>query len=206
MPAYRNNLIEQAKFLKRLASTVYAFGNFVQDNGLGQVIPLTPAAAVEGVGLQAVTTTDPNYAATNADYPVDGIDVTIDRFLIDITGTATSAMVGSKFNISAADAGTVDVSTYSTLTYNTLAVSTFAVGHVITGGTSGATATITQVLPNNTLIVGAETGTFVLGETITDGTSSATAKLLSNVAGGVQFKLEQFISATLGEFSVVKNS
>lgn len=212
MPAYRNNLIEQTKFLKRLASTVYTFGNFVQDNLLGQVIPLTPTAPVVGVGLQAVAASDPNYATANADYPVDGIDVTVDRFLIDITGTATAVMVGSKFNISLADAGTVDVSVYSTLTYDLLATSTFAIGHVITGGTSGATATILQVIAapagsgaSGTLIVGAVTGTFDPGETITDGTSTATAKLLTSVLGGVQFKLERFISAVLGEFSVAKN-
>lgn len=214
MSAYRNNLIEQAKFLKRLASTVYAFGGFVQDNLLGQVIPLTPTAPVVGVGLQAVEVSDPNYAATNADYPVDGIDVTIDRFLIDIVGTATAAMVGSKFNISLADSGVVDVSTYSTLTYDALATSTFAIGHVITGGTSGASATILQVIApvagsgaSGTLIVGVVTaGPFDPGETITDGTSSATAKLLTAVTGGVQFKLERFISTILGEFSVVKNN
>lgn len=212
MSVYRNNLIEQAKFMKRLASTVYAFGAFVQNNLLGQVIPLTPTAPVAGVGLQAVAASDPNYTAANADYPVDGIDVTVDRFLCDITGTATAAMVGSKFNISATDAGAVDVSTYSTLTYDLLATSTFAVGHVITGATSGATATILQVIAApagngaaGTLIVGAVTGTFDAGETITDGTSSATAKLLTIVLGGIQFQLERFISTVLGEFSVAKN-
>lgn len=199
---YRNNLIEQGKFLKRLVSTVYYFGSFLMDNGIGQVIPLTPALPVEGVCLQEVAATDPNYAVSGQDMPVDGIDITIDRFLVDITGTATAAMVGNNFNIDSADARKISVATLNTLTFDTLAVSTFAAGHVITGGTSSATATITAVI-GNILIVGAITGTFALGETITDGTSSATAKLRTLVAGGTQFKLERFISASLGEFSVL---
>ncbi len=199
---YRNNLIEQVKFLKRLVSTAYTFGQFLMDNGLGQVIPLTPAQPVEGVCLQTVTSSDPYYATVGIDIPVDGIDLTIDRFLVDITGTATTAMVGSNFNVDAADSTKISVVTLNTLTYDTLAVSTFAAGHVITGSTSSATATITTVI-GNTLIVGAITGTFALGETITDGTSSATAKLQTVVAGGTQFKLERFISASLGEFSVL---
>lgn len=202
MSVYRNNLIEQAKFLKRVASTVYAFGSWLKDNGLGQVIPLTPAVPVEGVCLQTIDSTNPNFALADQDLPVDGVAVTVDRFLVDITGTATEAMVGSNFNVDASDATKISVATLNTLTFDTLAVSTFAAGHTITGGTSSATAVITQVV-GNTLIVGAITGTFRLGETITDGTSSATAALRSNVAGGTQFKLERFISASLGEFSVL---
>lgn len=109
MAVYRNNLIEQAKFLKRLASTVYVFGSWLMDDGAGHVIPLTPTNKVEGVCLQEVAASDPNFAVANADMPVDGVAVTIDRFLVDITGTATAAMVGSSFDVDAANASKIDV-------------------------------------------------------------------------------------------------
>ena len=201
--ASRNNLIEQMKVLVRAASTAFGAGKFLKSTGVGTgtVSPLTPAVPVVGLGLEEITSSTPGYA-TASDMYVDGVAKTIDRFLITCAGTATKSMEGKTFNISASDAGTVDVSSYHTMSYNTLAVSTFQAAETITGGTSGATGVIDQVIGTNTLIVKTIVGTFTLGETITGGTSGATAKLQQDVNGGVQFLMERFISSTLAEFSV----
>lgn len=55
---------------------------------------------------------------------------------------------------------------------------TFVAGETITGGSSGATATVTAYsTESDYLLTGAITGSFTDGETITGGTSSATATL-----------------------------
>lgn len=203
MAAYRNNLIEQVKNLKRVASTVYDFGDFVMDNGLGQIIPLTPTKKVEGINLMQMDATNPYFALANYDLPIDGAAVTIDRFLVEVTGTATAAMQGSDFNVDATDPGKIAVGTYHTMFYDTLAVGVFAVAETITGTTSGATAVVSQVIGADTLVVTTIVGTFALGETITGGTSGATARLRLDVTGGVQFKMERFITASLCEFSIL---
>lgn len=201
--ATRNNLIEQVKAKVRAASTAFGFGKFVKETSAtaGTVSPLTPVANVVGLGLEEITSQDPYYA-TAMDMYVDGINKTIDRFLCACSGTATKAMEGKTFNISASDAGTVDVRTYLTVKYDTLAVGTYAVGETVTGGTSGATGVVDQVIGSDVLVLITLSGTFVLGETLTGGTSSSTSKLRTLIVGGVQFTMERFISATLAEFSV----
>lgn len=207
MSAYRNNLIEQVKSLKRLASTPYAFAAFVQDDGAGHVIPLLPGSKVEGLCLQAIDSTNPNYAQTNADLPVDGVAVTVDRFLIDIVGTAIAAMVGRVFDIESGDSGTVQVAPV-TLAYGTL-TGTFAVGEIIkqtTGAGAGTTAVVISDNGSSSMTfqtlspVGAG---FSAGSTIVGQTSAATAVIGSTPATPTQFKLERFINATTGEFSVL---
>ena len=208
--ATRNNLIEQIKVLVRVASTAFTFGGFLKSNGLGQVLPLTPGApVVQALGLEEVTSQDPYYAVASDMY-VDGFDVTIDRFLVQITGTATKAMEQLTFDISAGSASIIDVGAV-TMVYGTLAVSTFAVGEIVqvTSG-SGAGSTMVVVTDN-----GATGMTFRALNTVGSG-ALATDTLLGLTGGATaivtstslpvpsQFKLERFISATLGEFSVVK--
>ena len=189
------------------ASTVFVAGDALIYDGSGNVIPATPGLPVEGIGLINVSTTDPDYAATTKSMFFNRSGAKNQyHYNVPVNGTATAAMVGKVFNVYT-NAGTLDVTAYNTLTYNTLAVSTFAVGHVITGGTSSATGTITQVF---TSASGVQTlvfttlagGPFVEGETITDGTSSATAKVATVFAGGTQFEVTAFISAAMVEVTV----
>lgn len=111
--ATRNNLIEQIDVKHRVASTLYAFGGFLKSNGAGEVLPLTATVPVFGLGLQEITASDPNYAVEQ-DYPYDGINKTIDRFLVQVTGTATSEMEGLSFDISAGSASIIDVGSAGT--------------------------------------------------------------------------------------------
>ncbi len=192
------------------ASTAFGVGNALSYNGSGSVIPATPGLAIAGVCLINVQSTDPDYAATTKQIAMQRSgSLNQYHFSVPVTvGTAAATMVGKRFNVDPANAGGLDVSTYSTLTYNTLAVSTFAVGHTITGGTSSATGTITQVFTSasgvQTLVFTPVSGTFVEGETITDGTSSATAKIATVFAGGTQFEITTFISASLVEVTVAQ--
>lgn len=55
---------------------------------------------------------------------------------------------------------------------------TFVLGETITGGTSGAIATVAEI-SGNSLVVSNVTGIFEVGETITGGTSTATATVIT---------------------------
>lgn len=207
--ATRNNLIEQIKMLVRVASTVFAFGGFLQSNGAGKVLPLTPGDAVVGLGLQEVTASDPNYAVAQ-DMPVDGINKTIDRFLVQITGTATALMEGRVFDISAGSASIISVTPIA-LSYGTL-TGTFTAGEMITQTTgAGAGSTAVVITDNGATAMTFQSlspvgSGFIAGATIVGASSGATAVIGSTPATPTQFKLENFISATLGEFSVLKTS
>lgn len=111
--ATRNNLIETISLYPKAASTAFAFGGFVMSNGSGEITPLTPTNPVFGLGLQTVTSADTDYAA-ETEIPVDVVNKTVDRFLIEVTGTATSEMVGLPFDISAGSASVVDVGSAGT--------------------------------------------------------------------------------------------
>ena len=63
--------------------------------------------------MQTVTSADTDYAA-ETEIPVDVVNKTVDRFLIEVTGTATSEMVGLPFDISAGSASVVDVGSAGT--------------------------------------------------------------------------------------------
>jgi len=191
MPALkssRSELIEQTKSALCAASTVINVGTWLMWNGSGALTVLTPANPVEGLSQVSIQSTDTNYASTKF-INYDSVDSYVDRFTMPVTnGTPANATVGLKYNIYTDGYG-LDVSAYNTLTYNTLAVSTFAAGHTITGSTSSATATISYLGPNNTLVVVPVSGTLIAGETITDGTSSATAKIVTYATGGTQFEV-----------------
>ncbi len=111
--AKRNNLIEQIDVKHRVASTAYAFGGFVKSNGAGEILPLTAGVPVFGLGLMEITSSDPYYAV-EMDYPYDGPLKTVDRFLVDVTGTATSEMEGLTYDISAGSASIIDVGSAGT--------------------------------------------------------------------------------------------
>ena len=61
-----------------------------------------------------------------------------------------------------------------TLTMTVGATASFSVAETITGGTSGATASITSKPSSTSLAITIPSGTFTSGETITGGTSGAT--------------------------------
>ncbi len=181
--------METPESAPKTASVVIAVGNFLQWTA-GFLANLLPGYPVEGLNQTPIASTDTDYAS-NKLINYDTINKDIDRFTMPVTnGTASAAVLGAKYNVFTDSYG-LDVSAYSTLTFNTLAVSTFAAGHTITGTTSSATATISYIGPNNTLVVVPVSGTLIAGETITDGTSSATAKISTYVAGGTQFQVTQ---------------
>lgn len=191
----RSILLEQTQSAPKVASTVLAVGNWLMWNALnGNLTNLLPAYPVEGLNQTPIASTDTDYAS-NKFINYDTIDKDVDRFSMPVTnGTASTAVVGGVYNVFTDSYG-LDVSTYNTLTYNTLAVSTFAAGHTITGTTSSATATISYIGPNNTLVVVPVSGTLIAGEVITDGTSSATARIVTYGTGGTQFEVTQIANS-----------
>tara|TARA_R110000787_G_scaffold58755_1_gene133475 strand:+ start:718 stop:1605 length:888 start_codon:yes stop_codon:yes gene_type:complete len=66
-----------------------------------------------------------------------------------------------------------------TITLTVTASSSFTLGELITGGTSGATASVITKPSSTTMTITVPTGTFVAAETITGGTSSATTAVSS---------------------------
>ena len=69
-----------------------------------------------------------------------------------------------------------------TLTMTVAASGSFSVGETITGGTSGATASITSIRSSTAIDITVPEGTFSATETITGGTSSATTTVSSAVS------------------------
>ena len=69
-----------------------------------------------------------------------------------------------------------------TLTMTVGATASFSVSETITGGTSGATASITSKPSSTSLAITVPSGTFSSGETITGGTSGATTTVSSAVS------------------------
>jgi hypothetical protein len=69
-----------------------------------------------------------------------------------------------------------------TLTMTVAASGSFSVGETITGGTSGATASITSIRSSTAIDITVPEGTFSASETITGGTSSATTTVFSAVS------------------------
>jgi hypothetical protein len=69
-----------------------------------------------------------------------------------------------------------------TLTMTVAASGSFSVGETITGGTSGATASITSIRSSTAIDITVPEGTFSASETITGGTSSATTTVSSAVS------------------------
>ncbi len=137
------------------------------ETGAGDVIPLignttlgtqnnSTQGFVEGLSLETI----PVSSTTTDALPYDGIVDTTDRWLMPVVPT-------------------------SVLTYSNLAVSTFASGHVITGGTSGATAVVSTITGSTILVINTIVGTFQVGETITDGTSGATGVVVSVVVNAL---------------------
>ena len=66
-----------------------------------------------------------------------------------------------------------------TITLTVTASASFTLGELITGGTSGATASVITKSSSTTMTITVPTGTFVATETITGGTSSATTAVSS---------------------------
>mgnify|MGYP003143837099 CR=1 FL=1 len=66
-----------------------------------------------------------------------------------------------------------------TITLTVTASASFTLGELITGGTSGATASVITKPSSTTMTITVPTGTFVAAETITGGTSSATTAVSS---------------------------
>lgn len=211
MSAYRNNLMEQVKFLNRPASVVFAANSFVHNLGGNNVEPLKPNSSVDGIAIQGFDSSNPYFATAGLNMPVDGVDVTVDRFLIDVIGTATLSMVGDLFDIDGTDSGSVNV-TATSLVYGSLS-GTFAAGEIVTVTSGLAFGSKFIVVTDNGsttmtfhTVSAVGTGHLAIGDTLLGGTSAATAAVASAaVQLTTQFKLEQFISATQCEFSVARN-
>lgn len=204
--SYRNLNIEQPQTQPKVASTGYVLGMWIQFDGAGHVEPLVgnttigtangSAGAVEGLCSQFIPSTD----TTNALLSYDGIDDTVDRWVMPVIASET-------------------------ITF-TVGSGTFTAGETITGGTSGATAIISNTTAG-VLVVHSVVGTFVVGETIasggTNGVILTIAVSASPIAGsiynagpdsitldssviGTQFQVTRVISATLVEVRVIKDN
>ncbi len=210
MAGKRNNLIEQIKTNKRAPSIIFKDGDFVQANASAQYIPLTPNNVVQALCLQDINSSSTPHFAVAEELMVDGDLKTVDRFLVDVSGTAAAGMQLGTFDIDASDAGVISVAAVA-LTYGTLS-GTFAVGELVkvTSGPSqgsefivvtdnGATAMTLRALTT----VGS--GQLAVGNTLLGETSAATAAVASAaVQLPTQFKMERFISATSCEFSILR--
>lgn len=93
----------------KAASTEFNVGDFVKFNGSGYIVPAADGDAICGVCLEPITSSDDDYASTRtiARQKVQN------QYLFQIpvsVGTATASMEGSKFDIDAANPGSLDVS------------------------------------------------------------------------------------------------
>lgn len=96
----------------------------------------------------------------------------------DCTGTIPSIEAALLNNVSGVSAATASENTFFTYTVNVSSVSgTFLAGEEITGGTSGATGTIIEVIDADTFRVNPLDLDFQEGETITGVTSGATGDI-----------------------------
>ena len=83
-------------------------------------------------------------------------------------------------------------------------VGTFAAGETVTGGTSGATATVSSVGASS-LVVSSVTGTFTATEVLTGATSAATAQFgATEVSGVVLGDSVQVVSNSFGTFTLTE--
>lgn len=98
---------------KKLASTVYNVGDALIYNGLGQVVPATGGVPVVGVVMEQIAATDSDYAVTRDMSILESVPN--DELVINVaTGAALATMVGSTFDIDAADPSSIDVSVSGT--------------------------------------------------------------------------------------------
>jgi|TARA_R110002012_G_scaffold280377_1_gene468867 hypothetical protein len=84
-----------------------------------------------------------------------------------------------------------------TLTMTVSSSSGFSIAETITGGTSGATASVTSLPSSTTIAITIPSGTFSSGETITGGTSSASTSLSAVVDFSDVRKTIDFLSAVV---------
>ena len=105
----RNTRWENISTRVRAASTAYAPGYWLTDDGSGHVVALFPTGYVSGLCLESVTSSDSDYAATG--YIAIDVPENADEFLMPVTtGTATAAMVGGLYDIDAANPQGLSVS------------------------------------------------------------------------------------------------
>lgn len=92
----------------KAASTVFQVGDFISDNGSGQLIPSTGLDQILGISNEAVATTDADYATVRQLNFSES--VYNDEFEIPvITGTATSALEWTYVDVDPSDPRGVDV-------------------------------------------------------------------------------------------------
>ena len=102
-------------YLPKKVSTTFQNGEAVLGDGSGAVEPVNATTDVNllGVTLKEVLATDSDYATAGAKIMLDQFDPT-DLFFADvITGTLTTAMIGTKVDLDATGAG-IDVSSTAT--------------------------------------------------------------------------------------------
>lgn len=196
--AKRNNLIETNDPKAKAASVAIKLGDWMMKVAQ-YMTPAKPGNPILGLSLDKVASTDPNYA-TNQMFPLDGVSVDVDRFLMDVTGTATSAMVNGQFDVDPTDAAKLDVTTYSTIVFGKVNATAFIIGDTVTGGTSGSTGVISGFSADR-MVITSPSAAFVSDEVIT-GTGGGTAKVLTYQTGGTQFEITRFITSALVEVKV----
>ncbi len=140
--SYREINVENPQTGKKIASTALSVGMWLHSSGF-LLRPLAPSETVLGLNLTPVPATD----ASNDLITYDGIDSTVDRFVMPVANT---------------------------LTYTGLA-GTFAVGEIVNGSVSGARAKIIADNGSTEMSIVALSGVFTAGDTITGETSGATA-------------------------------
>ncbi len=92
----RNINVENPQTVPKIASTLLTVGMWLQYDGAGAAEPLAPSSPVLGLNLTPVPASD----ASNDLITYDGIDVTVDRWLMPVTsGTADASMIGSPFDV-----------------------------------------------------------------------------------------------------------
>lgn len=105
----------QELFMPKKASTAFANGQAVLGDGSGAIEPVNATTDVRLIGItqKEVVAADSDYAA-NTHIPLDQFDPT-DIFYADvITGTLTTAMVGTRVDLAANGQG-IDVTSTGTL-------------------------------------------------------------------------------------------
>lgn len=135
--------------------------------------------------------------------PLEGRSDYADTLDIHLRKIGSTKDVTDQNFIAANDISPDTTSSVTTLNISNV-VGTFVAAETVTGGTSGATATVSSVGASS-LVVSSVTGTFSAAEVITGGTSAATGQFdASAVSGVVLGDSVQVVSNSFGTFTLTE--
>ncbi len=139
--------VENPQTGKKIASTALSVGMWLHSSGF-LLRPLAPSETVYGLNLTPVPATD----ASNDLITFDGIDATVDRFIMPVANTLTYTGPSGAFTVgevvvgSVSNARAVVIADNGSTEMSIVAISgVFTAGDTITGETSGETATFSSV-------------------------------------------------------------